>query len=1312
MRLFRHLDVRDGMPHSQVNTIHKDSSGNMWFGTASGLARYDGYTFRVFRNNAADDTSIPGNFVEDIEEDCQGRLWVYTDGNQYSIFNPRTETFNNDVRGVLKAMGIDGVPHKVFVDSDKTLWLFIPGEGLVKVVGETPEGTTRSDILPNYSLSAIGECADGLLLVYDNGTLLCVDRQKMTVRWQQQRITDDIGAGSYERFGVYTDSDGDLWVYGSLGTWVYSPKQHRWLTQLYSGIGSRWGMVAAVAQDRQGYIWIGTNKRGLIRLDKQTGSQQQIDNNTINALMADSDGTLWVGTYKKGVAYYNESVYKFSLLLTDDITCIEESDGTLWLGTDDAGLIKYDPSTGRKTTYRHAGANSIASDAVVSLHHSRDGRLWIGTFQGGLDCFDGTSFRHWRSQEGSANALANDNVWAIDEDRDGRLWIGTLGGGVQCLNTRTGAFTTYDMSSSALITNHIASLCVIRDGRIVIGTASCGVAILDPRNNRITTVDSLSCPGINHVFEDSRGLVWIGTRDGLNLYDPRTGKVTIVSPSNDIEHFIAAIAEDDNHNMWITTSNGAMNITVNADEGHGYTFTARTYDHSDGLQANGFNQRSILRLASGEMVMGGIHGINMVNPSSICYNRTPPRVMFTGLYLFDEEVVIGREYNGRILLPEALSYLDELKLKYAQNMFTITFSTDNYIQSSKTTYHYKLEGFNSGYMTAGEGEHSVTYTNLAPGTYTLYVRAINNDGYESTEEAHLRIVIMPPFYLTPWAYIIYILLAAGLMYAIIVFIRYRERNRYKLRQVEEEARKTDELNQMKFRFFTNISHELRTPLTLIISPLEEMMKTAGKTQLPTLEMIHRNASKLLYLVNQLLDFRKNEMAALQLMLSEGDIVGFVRSICDSFLLLSERKNVNLTFYSANKSLTVAFDSDKVGKMVMNLLSNAFKFTPDGGRVDVAVEQTEDSVVIKVSDTGIGIDDEYKERVFERFFRIDETDAAQKARLESAPTAARHTTPTTGSGIGLSLVKEYAEMHGGSVRVLDNVETGSVFAVTLPLRHVTNVTPPAARGDEQQGTTPPAATPPKTQLPLALIVDDNADLVAFMRESLSLFFRIETAADGDEAWQRIPELMPDIVVTDLMMPGMDGYELCRHIKGDSRTGDIPVIVLTAKQRMEDQVDSLRTGADDYVTKPFNIEILTLRMLKLVDLSHKTQRAGLIDPEPSKIEITSLDEKLVKNAIKYVEDNISRSDLSVEELARSMGMSRVHLYKQLLRITGKTPIEFIRVIRLKRAAQMLRESQLNVSEIAYRLGFNNPKYFTKYFRDYFGMLPSVYQEQNGV
>jgi len=681
--------------------------------------------------------------------------------------------------------------------------------------------------------------------------------------------------------------------------------------------------------------------------------------------------------------------------------------------------------------------------------------------------------------------------------------------------------------------------------------------------------------------------------------------------------------------------------------------------------------------------------------------------MCTGLSLFDEAVKVGQSYGGRVLIEKELNDVENVEFDYKQNIFSVSFASDNYNLPEKTQYMYKLEGFNNDWLTLPLGVHNVTFTNLAPGKYVLRVKAINSDGYVGIKEATLGIVVNPPFWMSWWAYLLY---TVGLV--IVLFLaRYRmlkrEREKFHLQQIENEVAKNEEINNMKFRFFTNVSHELRTPLTLIISPLEGMLKeTTDELQSTRLQLMYRNAQRLLHLVNQLLDFRKGEMSTHQLSLSEGDIISYVHSVCNSFLLMADKKHIQFSFFSGIDTFSMAFDADKVGKIVMNLLSNAFKFTPEGGRVTVMIEHvagTPDILEIKIADTGIGISDVDKEHIFERFYQ-----AGHKGVEE-----------TTGNGIGLSLVRDFVTLHEGEVKVFDNIGMGSVFVIQFPVKHVeTQVQLPEetgmSAGDEEDKEMKEEAREEteRKNFPLLLIVDDNEDFRIFMRYSLELQYRVKLAVNGKEAWEMMQEELPDLVISDVMMPQMDGNELCRLIKQDKRTAHIPVILLTARQNTEAKLEGLQTGADDYVTKPFNMTILVLRIRKLIELSryHRVTQ-GMIDPAPSEIVITSLDEKLIEKAIKYVEDNMSRTELSVEELSRELGMSRVHLYKKLLQITGKTPIEFIRVIRLKRAAQLLRESQLHVSEVAFEVGFNNPKYFSRYFKDEFGVLPSVYQEKEG-
>lgn len=750
-----------------------------------------------------------------------------------------------------------------------------------------------------------------------------------------------------------------------------------------------------------------------------------------------------------------------------------------------------------------------------------------------------------------------------------------------------------------------------------------------------------------------------------------------------------------------------IRVTVASDGKGSYLFDSRAYNSEDGLQNCDFNQRSIKTLHNGIIAIGGLYGVNVFAPDHIRYNKMLPNVMFTGLSLFDEAVKVGQSYGGRVLIEKELNDVENVEFDYKQNIFSVSFASDNYNLPEKTQYMYKLEGFNNDWLTLPLGVHNVTFTNLAPGKYVLRVKAINSDGYVGIKEATLGIVVNPPFWMSWWAYLLY---AVGLV--IVLFLaRYRmlkrEREKFHLQQIENEVAKNEEINNMKFRFFTNVSHELRTPLTLIISPLEGMLKeTTDELQSTRLQLMYRNAQRLLHLVNQLLDFRKGEMSTHQLSLSEGDIISYVHSVCNSFLLMADKKHIQFSFFSGIDTFSMAFDADKVGKIVMNLLSNAFKFTPEGGRVTVMIEHvagTPDILEIKIADTGIGISDVDKEHIFERFYQ-----AGHKGVEE-----------TTGNGIGLSLVRDFVTLHEGEVKVFDNIGMGSVFVIQFPVKHVeTQVQLPEETGmpagDEEDKEMKEEAREEmeRKNFPLLLIVDDNEDFRIFMRYSLELQYRVKLAVNGKEAWEMMQEELPDLVISDVMMPQMDGNELCRLIKQDKRTAHIPVILLTARQNTEAKLEGLQTGADDYVTKPFNMTILVLRIRKLIELSryHRVTQ-GMIDPAPSEIVITSLDEKLIEKAIKYVEDNMSRTELSVEELSRELGMSRVHLYKKLLQITGKTPIEFIRVIRLKRAAQLLRESQLHVSEVAFEVGFNNPKYFSRYFKDEFGVLPSVYQEKEG-
>lgn len=1321
---FKHLEVSDGLSNNSVNTICKDRDGFMWFGTTTGLNRYDGYTFKIYQHAENDPGSLPDNYITDIVEMPDGRFWVNT-GRGYVLFDKEQDCFITDVTGFMKNLESGGVPEQVFVDREGNTCLSVAGEGCYRY----KEGGKRlffsyvEHSLPEHGVTQIAECSDGLLLIYNTGLLVCLDRATLAIKWKSDEIKKYIPAGKTIEFSLFVDRDNCIWAYSLMGIWAYDCGTKSWRTDLTAIWSSRPDVIIhAVAQDIEGRIWVGKDYDGIDVLEKETGkvtslvahddNGRSLPHNTIYDLYADRDGIMWVGTYKKGVSYYSESIFKFNMYEWGDITCIEQADeNRLWLGTNDHGILLWNRSTGKAEPFWRDAEGQLPNP-VVSMLKSKDGKLWVGTFNGGLYCMDGSRVRSYK--EGVGNTLASNNVWALVEDDKGRIWIASLGGGLQCLEPVSGTFETYTSSNSALLENNVTSLCWVDNNTLFFGTANQGVGMMDMRTREIKKIQGqsgnvkLSNDAVNHVYKDSRGLVWIATREGLNVYDTRRHVFLDLSSVAEAKgNFIAAITEDQERNMWVSTSRKVIRVTVASDGKGSYLFDSRAYNSEDGLQNCDFNQRSIKTLHNGIIAIGGLYGVNVFAPDHIRYNKMLPNVMFTGLSLFDEAVKVGQSYGGRVLIEKELNDVENVEFDYKQNIFSVSFASDNYNLPEKTQYMYKLEGFNNDWLTLPLGVHNVTFTNLAPGKYVLRVKAINSDGYVGIKEATLGIVVNPPFWMSWWAYLLY---AVGLV--IVLFLaRYRmlkrEREKFHLQQIENEVAKNEEINNMKFRFFTNVSHELRTPLTLIISPLEGMLKeTTDELQSTRLQLMYRNAQRLLHLVNQLLDFRKGEMSTHQLSLSEGDIISYVHSVCNSFLLMADKKHIQFSFFSGIDTFSMAFDADKVGKIVMNLLSNAFKFTPEGGRVTVMIEHvagTPDILEIKIADTGIGISDVDKEHIFERFYQADHKGVEE----------------TTGNGIGLSLVRDFVTLHEGEVKVFDNIGMGSVFVIQFPVKHVeTQVQLPEETGmpagDEEDKEMKEEAREEmeRKNFPLLLIVDDNEDFRIFMRYSLELQYRVKLAVNGKEAWEMMQEELPDLVISDVMMPQMDGNELCRLIKQDKRTAHIPVILLTARQNTEAKLEGLQTGADDYVTKPFNMTILVLRIRKLIELSryHRVTQ-GMIDPAPSEIVITSLDEKLIEKAIKYVEDNMSRTELSVEELSRELGMSRVHLYKKLLQITGKTPIEFIRVIRLKRAAQLLRESQLHVSEVAFEVGFNNPKYFSRYFKDEFGVLPSVYQEKEG-
>lgn len=1319
----RHFETIPGDYNHQITTIHQHSSGLMWIGTGGGLYVYDGYSVKPAPSQHPDSATFINDHINRICEDSQGRLWIRTE-SRYGIYDPKTLTEDGDMSKILSKAGLeDGIINDIVADKDGSIWFAVEGEGIFKIPKGT-EDALKSSYQPNESFHICNMTFNkygSAVAVDQRGTLIWIDPSTLKVT-EQVSPSHKLNGSGIENLQLYVDNNNRYWIYSPTTIEIYDGNDGKWITDMVSD-KEKHGTIKRIYQDKKGVVWLARDNHGLETIEK-TGNQlhfMTVDTageithkNTVTYFLEDNGGTVWLGTQKKGLLNHNECVYKFDLEDLPDVNCmLYAGGGRVWVGTDSQGLWSWNSETGEKHPVRDpAEGNSPA--AITSLVMTNDGTLYVGTFAHGVRRVRNGVFEKIKT----GTPLDDSFAWSLISDGKDGLWIATLGAGVFHYIPSTGDVKQYSMANSDLKSDFLNTGIRSKDGRAYFGHSN-GIAYFDPADGQIHDISDLNKAfqteswKIAQLLEDSRGLLWAATADGLKIIDRTHGRVTHAKTLNGKNNNISGLIEDNGGSIWLAEGRTLTNITVNYFDRSGeIELSQRHYDTSDGLMDSEFNQRSFAKTPTGEILVGGLYGANRFIPAEIKYNSVNPRVIFTELHISNKLIRPGEEVGGKTILTNSLQTGGEVNLPHGTKDFTVYFTTDNYALSGKTIYHYKLEGYDDEWLTLPQGRHSVTYTNLPSGHYRLLITGVNSDGYESEIPGILHITVAASFWTSIWAIIIYAIILALIGWGVYLIFKRIDRKRFEQRMKEEERKKQEEINQLKFQFFTNISHDLRTPLTLIVSPLDQMIKeTEDPRQKKRLKLLKDNAKRLLTLVNQLLDFRKNEVAGLNYNPTEEDIVAFSKKVCDSFTAMSERKRVNFSFYSDREQIMMAFDEDKLEKIFMNLLGNAFKFTPPYGRVDVALEQIGDegeTLRIKVADSGPGIPDEDKERIFDQFYQSNEKKGSQVQM---------------GSGIGLSMVKEYVRLHDGTVRVTDNVEYGSVFIIELPIRHTEK--PHAAGGaggdrvddyaenaDANAAEIEAAGSGSDDSLPTALVVDDNPDLTEMLKFELEKEFNVLTAGDGNEALKILEKEKPAIIITDLMMPGMDGIELCRRLKSNPETVGIPLIILTAKHDLGIKIEGLTIGADDYITKPFNLDVLRLRMKRLIQLTAKGATRTLIEPEAEIIKVTPLDEKLIENAMKYVSDNIDSDHLSVEDLSDHLGMSRVKLYKKIKQITGKTPMEFIRIIRLKRAAQLLRESQLNVSEVAYKTGFGSPKAFSKYFKEEFGILPSVYQDKEGV
>ncbi|HEY5327481.1 MAG TPA: two-component regulator propeller domain-containing protein [Mucilaginibacter sp.] len=1348
---FSHLDITNGLSDNQVNCVFKDYEGFMWFGTTSGLNRYDGYKFTIFRHDPKDPGSLGENHVMNIYEGPEKKLWVFLH-SAISIYNPTTEKFSNNIADELARYHIPTDQITIIKkDYEGNFWFATNGRGLYCYHPQT-NSTVSYSSLPNSKIvlhsDFIRDIAfapqNCIWLIYNDGIVDQLDSKSNKIINRYYGIAKAINTNP-PVYSMTIDNQRDLWIYSSeapIGIFCLNTRNYTLLrlnkdtsaTRLNSDI------INNVVQADDNKILIGTDHGGINIFDPLThkvtylinheDDSKSLSGNSIH-LYKDDSGIIWAGTFKQGINYYHSGIMQFPLykhFITDkkslpfeDVNCFaEDAAGNLWIGTNGGGLIYFNRVTNTYTQYKHdpADLNSLSNDIVVSLFIDHEHKLWIGTYFGGLERFDGKGFIHYRHNDKIPGSITDDRVYSIIEDSDKNLWVGTFAGGLNILDRKSNTFRhpVYRMYS-----DYTSVLLEDKQQNIWIGTDK-GIDIIIKKTNKVKHYffvnqnrNSLISVDVNAIVEDRRGLIWVGTKDGLSVFDTKANKFLtvddgIIFPSTNVSN----ILEDKEGKMWISTTNGLISIKL-AKKGGKYGFQLNNFNEFDGLQGRGFNLYAALKLRDGELLFGGAHGFNLFDPGKINTLKLKQNLVFTDFQLFNKSVAPGDSIKGDVILTKSISETKSLILNHNENVFSIEFAACDYFTPDQIKYQYTLEGFDKGWITSPGSDRKATYTNLNAGDYIFKVRAQNTNSTGEGSLITLKIRVLPPFWKTPMAYLTYLLIVAGLVF----YIRHKGITKIKRqfenkqaemeaeRQIEnerEEGRRMHQLDLMKIKFFTNVSHEFRTPLSLILSPIDDLIKTVDKPdQQHQLAMIQRNGKRLLNLVNQLLDFRNMEYNELKLCLTQGDIVKFISEVSSSFEDVAHQKQIQYVFESEVYAFITNFDHDKIERILFNLLSNAFKFTPSGGHISVLLslsyangfDDKQKNLSIKVIDTGIGIPIESQEKIFERFFQ----DNMPESLLNK------------GSGIGLSITKEFIKLHGGTIKIESEPDYGTCFIIEIPVGEQTEMA--LADTAPQEGpsyrvlknTDDTAGTSKK---PTILLVEDNEDLRFYLKDNLKHSFHIIEAVNGKDGWQKALALHPKLIVSDINMPEMNGLELCKKIKADNRTAHIPVILLTALTAEHEQLAGLDSGATDYIVKPFNFEILLSKIQNQMRMQQTMKQTFQKQFEivPKDIVVVSEDDKFLKNAIEHIEKNITNANFSVEELSSNLNLSRVSLYKKLLTLTGKTPVDCIRTIRLKRAVQLLEKSKLSIANVAYEVGFNNAAYFAKVFKEEFGMLPSEY------
>jgi len=1338
------LRISDQLINNEVTAITQDAKGFIWFGTRGGLQRFDGYEMKLLKYDFGRNTNLLSQSIEVLHNGSTNNIWIGTKSGGLSEYNLETGSIRNYPNNNQKVVGFNADYILSILDT-KSEKLFVgTWKGFQYLDKKTGKFTILNSSLKTFDIQP--DDAGGYWLATDKGL------RHLNASLQNDN-TFDFGIEGINITSIVKDKSANcLW----LGTWDKGLYQFNLSTKQYKNFRYDKNNPNALQSnntyrlflDSKGKLWVGTWGGGLHTFDKVSEKFTKInldipglytnDNQIILSIQEDPSGLLWVGTDGTGVFKFDLNQKQFhnvgynlnnnSLVSSSHIyTVYVDPFKKIWLGTKSGG-IQYSKDW---TLFKDADTRLV--DKMLASKLTCEARaflqvgdyLWVGTIKGLLRIKNTATTigdaELFYENSAAGKFFRNKKIHTIIQDAEGKIWVGMQEHGVVCItgfdDKKNPIFKVYSpAANTAGALQNERAICILEDSkkRIWVGTYK-GLHLYNPAKDQFEVFTqnnepnhSISNNTIHSLSEDKFGNIWASSQSGLNMiYDYKDGKIFVKTfsvkdglPSD----YINAAIPDDKGNIWASTNKGIVRLNPQSKR---YT----VFDKREGIQSDAFVEDAQFKDKRGYILFGGSEGLTYFHPDSIVINKFNPPIYFTNLRINNKPYEFGRAQNDSSILFKPFYETQAITLQYTENIFSIEFAALDFHAPDKNEYMYQLAGFSKDWVYAGK-ERQVSFTNLKPGVYYLKVKATNSDKIWNDVAHELKITILPPPWKTWWAYTLYILAFLFLLWLTrrIGLRQVALQNELNLANLAREQE--SELSLYKERLFTNISHEFRTPLTLILGPLDDLLqrKKHETSVVKSLRLIQKQSKRMLRMVNQLLDFQKSESGKLKLTPQQGEIVSFCRDIYSLFLDEAARRNIDYTFHVPEKYISFTFDANKLEIIVFNILSNAFKFTPNNGAITVEVKRNANQdCVITVEDNGMGIQPNELELIFDRYYRGKETNA----------------TNISGTGIGLSFVKELTALHGGTITAHSDGIKGSTFTVVLPKSVksddgliISNNTI-AQLNNEQENLLNASLMKEENELqeqeqeneqPIILLVEDEADMLEYVYEILAPTYKIVTATNGREGLEKATETIPDLIVSDVMMPEMDGMELCRRLKAEKSTSHIPIILLTALSDMAHHVEGIREGADVYLPKPFNAQLLLVHIHNLISTRNNLKElyAKRIFLGSSNFEIKTYEEEFLYKLMKVVEENISNFNFNNDELANHMFMSKSTFYRKLKAITGMSGNEFIRTARLNYAAKMLESGKYSVTEAAFEAGFNDIKYFRKRFQERFKVTPSEYKK----